>query len=71
MAFRDRLNKFIGGLKDIYMAPVGFITDTWANSRDGDGLSGQELKDAMEKNAIKGISGFGDVYQSSGLKGLL
>ena len=71
MAFRDRVNKFIGGVKDIFQAPVGFLTDTWAYSQDGDGLSGQELKDAMEQNAIKGISGFGDVYQASGLKGLL
>ena len=71
MAFRDRVNKFIGGVKDIFQAPVGFLTDTWAYSQDGDGLSGQELKDAMEQNAVKGISGFGDVYQASGLKGLL
>ena len=71
MAFRDRFNKFIGGVQDIFSAPIGFLADTWAHSRDGDGLSGQELKDAMEKNAIKGMSGFGDVYQSSGLKGLL
>ena len=65
MAFRDRLDKFWGGVKDIIKAPAGFINDTWAYSQSGDGLTGEELKQALEENAIKGVKGFGDVYQST------
>lgn len=64
MAFKERLDKFIGGAKNLYQAPVGMLTDIWAASRDGDGMSGDELKNIMSDRATQGIGGVKDLYET-------
>ena len=64
MAFKERLDKFIGGATNLYQAPVGMLTDIWAASRDGDGLSGDELKNIMSDRATQGIGGVKDLYET-------
>lgn len=67
--FKDKLDEFIGGAKDVLKAPGGLINDLWSASRGTDNpLTGDELQTAFGQRGMQGISGLGDMASGVGLK---